>query len=464
VDSQLLATVVTVVALDEQGQPVRSALGVIVAPEGLVLTIAAICQPGQPLLVKTSCGEISWCQKPVQLDPLQDLVVLKIEATGLKAARVQESKRRSADGKICYPIMENHRVSLQEAKLSGALPLSPRLELLKVTASGPGAQPGAPVFNRRGEVIGMMHQGEDANSGVQGKTEVFSYCLSCDSTMLQISPAAKSSLKGKPEAGIPHNVSLENPANAVLGEFWDGIAATLGQNWAMAQQKFAQAITSPVQLPEAYYGRGVSRYHLGNYPGATKDFLEASRRLPGYALAFFWLGKSWQKRGNLEAAAAAYRQAVAIAPDFAEAWFNLGEMAYQQGDQEQAQTSLKKAMGELPQRARRDWYLGNIARKQKRLPEALAAFQQAVQADPQFFPAFLEGGQLLLDLGRYKEAAIWLSQAVSLQPQQAEARYLLALTYHLSWNPAAAWEQYAALEKIQPDRARELATLLDRSQ
>ena len=225
------------------------------------------------------------------------------------------------------------------------------------------------------------------------------------------------------------------------------------------------AIAPPAQLPEAYYGRGVSRYHLENFQGAAEDLLEATRRLSGYALAFFWLGKTWQKRGDQEAAAAAYRQAVDIAPDLPEAWFYLGEIAYQRGDQDKAKECLEKAAGDLPQAAMRAWYLGNIARNRQLLPEAMAAFKQSVQIDPKFFPGYLEGGKLLLlDLGQSKEAVTLLNQAVSLKPQHAEARYFLSLAYHLSWNAAAAWEQYSALEKIQPELAGQLATVLERGQ
>ena len=465
VENPALETVVTVMALDEQGQPVSSALGVIVRQDGLVLTCAAICQSGQPILVKIHRGDILQSQNPVCLDLLQDLMVLKIEATGLKAAQLQASKRPSAEGKIYYPITENNKVSFQEATLAGALPFSPRLEILKLKSFGPGAQPGAPVFNWRGEVVGMMHRGEDPNIGSQGKPAAFSYCLSCDRTILQISQATLFSHKDKPETGSRLDLSGEIPISAAFASFWDGIAATLGQNWELAQQKFAKAIAPPVQLPEAYYGRGVSRYHLGNYQGAIDDLLEATRRLPGYALAYFWLGKTWQKRGDQDAADAAYRQAVDIAPDLHEAWFFLGEMAYKRGDQDKAKECLEKAASDLPQAALRAWYLGNIARKQQRLPESLAAFKQAIQVDPKFFPGYLEGGKLLLlDMGESREAIGWLSQAVSLKPQDAETRYFLSLAYHLSWNVAEAWKQYYELEKIQSDLAGQLAKVLERSQ
>ncbi|MHB9074089.1 MAG: tetratricopeptide repeat-containing S1 family peptidase [Desulfobaccales bacterium] len=465
VESPALETVVTVVTLNEHGEPRDTALGVIVRQDGLILTSAAIFQPGQPLLVKTSHGAIYWSQNLLHSDSLQDLAVLKIEATGLKAAPLQASRRSPGEEKICYPIKEGNKLTLREGNLVGSLPLSPRLNLLKLTPFNPGGIRGTPVFNRQGEVVGMMHLRGDQSVGSHGEPTALNYFLSCDRTLVPIPLGAASSKGTKPEAGSRGDLSGENPVNALLMAFWDGVAATTGNNWELAQKKFSIAIAPPAQLPEAFYGRGVSRFHLRNYRGATEDLLEAARRLSGYALAFFWLGKTWQQRGDQEAADAAYKQSVELAPDLHEAWFYLGEIAYQRGDQDKAQECFEKAEGDLPQAAMRAWYLGNIARNRQRLPEALAAFKEAVQVDPKFFPGYLEGGKLLLlDLGQSKEAVDWLSQADSLKPQDAEVKYLLALAYHLSWNAAGAWKQYYELEKIRPDLAGQLAAILEKGQ
>jgi len=464
VENPVLETVVTVVRLDEQGEPQNTALGVIVGQDGAVLTSAAIFQPGQPLLVKTNQGEIYWCQNLLYSDLLQDLAVLKIEATGLKAARLQESKRSPREGKIFYPIKEGNKLTLREGNLVGSLPLSPRLDLLKLTPFNPTDIRGTPVFNRQGEVVGMMHLGGDQSRDSHREATTLNYFLSCDRRLVPI-PLNASSKETKPEADFRGGLAEDNPVNALFRAFWEGVAASIGQNWAMAQKKFSLALAPPAQLPEAFYGRGVSRYHLQNYQGATEDLQEATRRLSGYSLAFFWLGRTWQQRGDQEAADAAYRQAVELTPNLPEAWFYLGELAYKRGEQDKAKECLEKAAGDLPQAAMRSWYLGNIARNQQRLPEALTAFTQAVQIDPKFFPGHLEGGKLLLlDLGQSRDAVAWLNQAVNLKPQHAEARYFLSMAHHLSWNAAAAWEQYHALEKIQPDLAGQLAVFLERGQ
>lgn len=464
-EHQVLESVVTVVALDEQGQPVSTALGVILRQDGLVLTTAGICSTDQPILIKTNHGAIFQCQNLQHFDLLQDLAILKIEVTGLQTARLHDSKRSSLEGTILYPIKGDSKITLQKADLAGVLPLSPRLEVLKLTPSHAAWLPGTPVFNRNGEVVGMIHLWKGEGAVAQEELKGLSYCLACDRSKVPFLSRPSSSSGKISKVVSKDDLSKENPINLIFLAFWDGVAATLGQKWERAQEKFSLAIAPSFPLPEAYYGRGVSRYYLGNYQGAAEDLQEAIRKLPGYALASLWLGKTLEKRGDQEAAEAAYRQAVEIAPDLSEAWFYLGELAYRSGDQEKAKTYLERAAGDLPQAALRAWYLGNIARNQQRFPESLAAFKQAIQVDSKFFPGYLEGGKLLLlDMGESREAVEWLRQAVSLKPQDAETRYFLSLAYHFSWNAAEAWKQYYALEKLQSDLAGQLAKVLQRSQ
>jgi len=66
-----------------------------------------------------------------------------------------------------------------------------------------------------------------------------------------------------------------------------------------------------------------------------------------------------------------------------------------------------------------------------------------------------------LDLGRHREALAKLQKAVSLESGNAQARYYLALANHLAWNPGGAWEQYFALQNLNPTLATQLAAVLE---
>jgi tetratricopeptide (TPR) repeat protein len=450
-DVEAVASLVSVVGLNELGNPELQGLGVVVGREGQVLTSASLFPANRGGVVKTAAGTLYIVRSLLHCDPLQDLAIVQIEPNGLAPVQVSNTWRPQLLEKVWIPVKGGNGFRLQEAEVSGVFPLSPRLSFLKLNASTPERTPGSPIFNHRGELLGMLH----SFSGSTGRLGLQLY-LARDKTQLPLKYSGKD-----------HQAGTDNPSGNSDNKkeylfFWEGVAASIRQTWQEAKEKFSAALNLSGNLPEAYYGRGVARYHLGDLSGAVKDLEEASRLLSGYALAYLWLGKAWEQRGNRQEAKGAYERAIAAAPELSEAWFHLGELAYQEGYLGKAKEYLDKATDDFPQAASRWWYLGNIARTQNQEQKALEAFRRAIDLEPGFFQAHLDGGSLLLNLGRTQEAARLLTQAVSLEPRNPLARYYLGLTHIISWNLKEAWEQYFALQEINPDLATSLAVALER--
>lgn len=70
---------VSVVSLDEQGNPMRQGMGIIVSREGGVLTSGGILADCRSGVVKTADGALHIIQKISRWDSLQDLALLQIE-------------------------------------------------------------------------------------------------------------------------------------------------------------------------------------------------------------------------------------------------------------------------------------------------------------------------------------------------------------------------------------------------
>jgi tetratricopeptide (TPR) repeat protein len=423
----------------------------LVARDGRVLTSASLLSPPQGGMVKTAAGDLHFFRKIVRWDPFQDLAVIQLEAQDLKitppgiAAQLKPPETVWVGGPTPG--------TLREARLVETMPLSPRLVLMKLKMANPMPEPGAPVLNHRGELVGLLH---DLGGAPPQKTGLRFFLARTRSHLNLEKPAQ--------EADSGRSPAAAGPAASANTAFWQGVAASLRQDWAGARDKFGEAAAAAADRPEACYGRGVARYHLGDFLGARHDLEEAGRRLPGYALASLWLGKVCERQGNPKAAQEAYARAVALEPELKEAWFCLGELNYRRGDLEKAEAGLKQATGDFPRAARSWLYLGQIARARGRQEEALQAFKRAIRSDPDFAPAYLEGGKLLVeDLGRPQEAVALLKTAVRLAPGQPLPHYYLALAHLLSWNPGGAWEQYFALQEVSPDLALNLAALLEGS-
>ena len=444
---------VSVISLDEQGNPWRQGMGILVGKEGIVLTSASIMAESRAGVVKTADGTLHIIQKISYWDSLQDLALLQIESEGSKKVAVDTASRLQPPEKILVGIRQKETLQLREAKLTRSLPFSPRLNLLKLQLDKLETEPGSPILNRRGELVGMYH----AVTEDPDKSEIYGLYLARQTEHFLPKNDSKKEAANWPEEPLKR---FDVPG---IKDFWEGVILSLQRQWPETQKKFTVAIDQPGVLPEAFFGRGVARYHLGDWQGAEKDLEEATRRLSGYALAFLWLGKVRERQGKTEAAAGDYNQAAKLAPDLIEAWFRLGELAYKAGELGKAKDCLERAKDDPTQGAKSWWYLGNIALKENRTQAGVEAFNQAIKAEPAFFQAYLDGGKLLLeDLGQPTEAAVLLQEAVRLKPGQGLPRYYLALAYLTSWNRAGAWEQYFVLRNISPQLAANLGNLLER--
>jgi len=442
---------VSVVVVNEQGDPCRQGQGVIVGKDGRLLTSAALLAPGRGAIAKTAGGEKLVVRQVLSWDFFQDLALVQVEAEALPAAPLGTPQGVRTGEQVWVGVRHNPP-ALKEARVAGMMPFSPRLTLLRLEPGNLEADLGAPVFNGKGELVGMLH----AFAGDGEKFPGCQFFLARDRSHL---PAVKE-MKEEEAPEWPEKVE-DAPNFRAYRVFWEGVASSLRQDWKGAREKFSAALQLPPPLPEALYGRGVARYHLGDYEAAAQDLEQASRALPGYALAFLWLGKSRERQGQPDAALAGYEKAATADPGLSEAWFQWGTALYRRGDLARAQECLERAGDDFPQAAQRWWYLGIIYQSKERGVEAAAAFRRATRLDPQFFPAYLEGGRVNQRLGQASEAAALLQEAVRLKPRHPAARYYLALAYLSAWKPAAAWEQYFVLQDLAPDLAASLATLLE---
>ena len=349
---------VSVVSLDEQGNPTRQGMGILVGKEGSVLTSASIMADSRSGVVKTADGALHVIQKISRWDSLQDVALLQIEPESSKIVAVSTASRLQPPEKVWVGIRQKTEVQLREAKLIETLPFSPRLTLLKLEPENLETEPGSPVLNRRGELVGMLH----AFAGDPNKSETYGLYLARQREhFLPRNDGKKEELNWPGEP-------LKRFDSPGIKDFWEGVLSSLRREWPEAQKKFTAAITQPGVLPEAFFGRGVARYNQDDWDGAEKDLEEATRRLSGYALAFLWLGKARERQGKAAAAAGDYDQATKLSPDLIEAWFRLGELAYKGGELGKAKDCLERAKGDPAHGAKSWWYLGNIALKGKAHP------------------------------------------------------------------------------------------------
>ncbi len=144
--------------------------GFVVSPNGLVVTNLHVVAGRAEVLVVIG-GEKLPVKRIYNGDIKRDLVVLEVETKGLRALRLGDSDRvRTGEQVVAIgnPLGLDHTVS--NGLVSAVREVAPELTMLQISAPIAPGSSGGPLFNDRGEVIGVatgiLVGGQNLNFGV----------------------------------------------------------------------------------------------------------------------------------------------------------------------------------------------------------------------------------------------------------------------------------------------------------
>ncbi len=175
----------------------------------------------------------------------------------------------------------------------------------------------------------------------------------------------------------------------------------------------------------------------------------AATAAPGSAEAVGGLGRVYQRNRYLDQARRAYARAEALDPS-APAWpYYLGYLAAQRGAHAEAAAHFERVLaldpGYWPARIR----LGDVFLAQDDVAAAEQAFRLARAAAPRSLWPHLGLGKAARRRDDREAAARHLEAALALEPDQREARYLLAMTERKSGRAERALELLRDLEDLE---------------
>lgn len=161
---QAMPSVVSVVTETSLGS------GFVVSPNGLVVTNLHVVAGRSEVLVVIG-GEKLPVKRIYNGDIRRDLVVLEVETQGLRALELGDSDRvRTGEQVVAIgnPLGLDHTVS--NGLVSAVREVAPELTMLQISAPIAPGSSGGPLFNDRGEVIGVatgiLVGGQNLNFGV----------------------------------------------------------------------------------------------------------------------------------------------------------------------------------------------------------------------------------------------------------------------------------------------------------
>lgn len=201
---------------------------------------------------------------------------------------------------------------------------------------------------------------------------------------------------------------------------------------------------------------GQTQYLLGKEIEAERSFQAALALDPKDEEALYALGRVYAMQKRFPEAVERLEAAVRINPKNYKAWDNLGVCYDSLSRDADAVRSFTKALDLVMQDHREyDWAHANVADFFLRRDQNEKAFQFAAEAAKRnpgsARNAFLTG-KALVRLGKQDLSLRWLERAVGLDPQYADALYLLGQTYKKLGRDADAARTFVKFQEAAKSR------------
>ncbi len=224
---------------------------------------------------------------------------------------------------------------------------------------------------------------------------------------------------------------------------------------AEAERELRDAIAASPGIFDFHINLAVTLRMQKKWSAAQKEFEYASSLAPDDATPYFGLGNLFRMKGELSTAAEYYLKGINVDehdPFLQEA---LGSSLLQLEDLPAGLARLREAVRLLPTSAEFRFKLGNAYFMRSQFQNATREFEEVIRLAPgQFDRAYLNLGTLTFQQGDYEKAEAMLLQALTINPNSAEANGNLGNLYLKEGKPLKAVDHLNAAIEIEPNAVR----------
>ena len=277
-------------------------------------------------------------------------------------------------------------------------PLKDGYALLYSNLTLPGMS-GGPVFNEKGELIGVHGRGDEADIETSKINPEIAYVKSGFNLGIPINTFLRLSAKSGVDVGMTPPLEKVGTAPKADDFFIQGVdkqrkgdnkGAILAYNKAIkinssyagiyynrgnarsalgdkqrAIADYTQAIKINPNDAGVYYNRGIDRSALGDKQAAIQDYNQALKINPNYADAYYNRGNARSALGNKQGAIEDYTQTIRINPNYADAYYNRGNARYDLGNKQGAISDFQQAAKLYQQQGKDEDYQDALNRIRK---------------------------------------------------------------------------------------------------
>jgi Tfp pilus assembly protein PilF len=406
--------VVSLRVWDEFGAEIASGVGVLVSPDGVILTDAELLHPARAaeidyITVLTGSGLNFRVEEILHHSMTSGIALLGIDSADAPFLELDPDFDFADHPDVTMiGLHPTNGLSLNDATIHAAVAPVASGWLDLTGTDSPGAI-GSPVFSPEGRVVALV-----ALHVPLGKWM---------NLALPITPAA---------------TLLESGSRGA------------GQSLEAFRRTEYRPVTNDSRFLTAW-----EKINARQYMGAESAFLDLTRRYPREAVCWALLALAANENGHSPDAVASARMAVALNPTVGEYWKNFAAIAGQADsgsalDSDSLRESLEAATDDLP-RDRRSWLaLAEQYVRTLQFDKAERALRQVISIDSDnghalYLLAYSQG-----KLGKVSDAQLTVSRAVSVQPKNTECWFLMGLLYTETKQPALAAESFEKVVSLEP--------------
>jgi tetratricopeptide (TPR) repeat protein len=316
-------SVVSVLTYDLKGEPLISGTGFFVRP-GEVVTNMHVIKGAHRVEIHTleGKGRTYPVTGALAIDEEADLALLKVDLPVDRSHPLPISSTLPDEGEQIFVIGNPLRLegSVSDGIVSAIREVPDLGRIIQVTAPVSHGNSGSPLFNMRGEVIGIVTvkvtNGQNIN--------------------LALGVSRIAALRGSELISFDQVAAKGKPGNQpeALAEVWyrGGIDSLWLGNYDNALNYFETAANRNPRRPETWIQIGYCKVKQGRNDEAIRAYKRAIQLRPTSSEAYNKLGDAYFFGARFPEAIEAYQEAVRVHPTEAEAYYNLGLVYLETGD------------------------------------------------------------------------------------------------------------------------------------
>ena len=321
------SSVVSVLTYDAKGEPLISGTGFFIRA-GEVVTNMHVIKNAHRVEIHTleGKGRTYSVAGALAVDDEADLALLRVDLPADRSKPLNLTTSLPDEGEPIFLIGNPLRLegSVSDGIVSAIREVPDLGRIIQITAPVSHGNSGSPLFNMRGQVIGIVTvkvtNGQNINLAL-GVSRIAALARGELMSFDQISARNKST--AQPE---------------LLAELWyrGGIDSLWLGNYDSALNYFETAANRNPRRPETWIQIGYCKVKQGRNEEAIRAYKRALQLRPTSAEAYNKLGDAYYFGGSFDDAIASYKQAARLQPNEPEAYYNLGLAYLEIGDRESA--------------------------------------------------------------------------------------------------------------------------------